>query len=177
MIVRILGGNGAGKSYIVHQVLKLYGHLTVSEKHIQCEKGKSGMQNVFVPGHYRIANGGLDTVPSGPALTAMRERMIAHMDGGWHVLYEVSAQKEGSDWMIDLNKRGYVCRPILLDTSDNERVISVRARGHNIREDLIRKSGRKAEKIIAELSFEMPVLVLSREAALHRVTEHLMGAS
>jgi hypothetical protein len=76
-----------------------------------------------------------------------------------------------------MHRAGYACIPILLNTSDDERVASVRARGHGIREDLIRSSGRRAEKILAELSRQVPVLVLSREAALRRVTEHLMGAS
>jgi hypothetical protein len=180
MIIRIIGGNGAGKSYIVHQVIAMYPHQTygAGQDCFQLEGSCDGLQNVFVPGHYRIANGGLDTVPSGDRLRHMRVLMQQHVYTGWHVLYEVSSQKEGSDWMLRMHTTGYQCRPILLDTSDDERVASVRGRGHSIREDLIRASGRKAEKLTRELcEGGVPIAVLNREAALRRVVEHLRGAS
>jgi hypothetical protein len=180
VIIRIIGGNGAGKSYIVHQVIALYPHLTYGGDRtcFQLEGNRDGLQNVFVPGHYRIANGGLDTVPSGDRLGLMRELMEHHVDTGWHVLYEVSSQKEGSEWMLEQHEAGHKCRPILLTTSDDERVASVRKRGHNIREDLIRASGRKAEKLTRELcEGGVPIAVLDRDAALACVLEHLRGAS
>lgn len=177
MIIRVIGGNGAGKSHVVHRILGMYSQVTTMHRHLLCEGG-GGMQNVMIPGHYRIANGGLDTVPSGETLDGVRLKMIEHARAGWHVLYEVSSQKEGSDWMLGLHRDDHACRPVLLTTDDDERVASVRRRGHGIREDLIRTSGRKAEKLTMELSAGgVPIMVADRAGALRLVVDHLRRAS
>jgi hypothetical protein len=178
MIVRVAGGNGAGKSHVVHRVIAMYEHRTLARDQLLLEKGTDGLQNTFVPGHYNIVNGGLDTVPSGARLAEMRERMRRHAEAGWHVLYEVSSQKEGSAWMLEMLRAGHACRHVLLSTSDDDRVLGVRGRGHGIREDLIRASGRRAERLTMELCIGgVPILVLSREAAFRRVLEHLRSQS
>ena len=178
MIIRILGGNGAGKSHIVHQVLKLYSDKSDYPDYIQCEGNRDGLQNVMVPGHYRIPNGGMDTIPSGKRLASAYANIEEHVRAGWHVLCEVSSQKDKAARMIDMHRRDIQIRPRLLSESDDLRVQSVRSRGHNIREDLIRKSGRLAEAIARDFAAAgVPILTLSRAGAFARVVEHLRGAS
>jgi hypothetical protein len=179
MIIRVLGGNGAGKSHLVHRIIAMYGHRHDRDEVVESillERGANSMQNVAVMGHYRIANGGLDTQPG--KLAEAYDQMKEYADAGWHVLYEVSSQADGHQRLAALHQGGKQCRAILLSTTPDEQVASVRQRGHGIREDIIRASGPRAERITYSLAAAgIPILVLDREAALGRVIEYLRGAS
>jgi ABC-type cobalamin/Fe3+-siderophores transport system ATPase subunit len=175
MIVRVIGGNGAGKSHLVHRLLKLFPDRADivppgNKKPHMIEILRPERGPMIVMGHYRIANGGVDTMKAEVAY----HLMAWHDKRNCDVLYESSAGSDGPSRMLALHRAGHQCAAVLLSTSDDQRVRDVRRRGHNIAEAHIRSSGEKARRIATTLATEgVPVQVLDRDAAFAAVRKLL----
>jgi len=151
MIISLLGTNGAGKSHLVRRIMSFYPvsrkleypgrqkpagyiltHNNINEKHL------------YVPGHYEIANGGLDTLPSLPmAYELMR---IHALELGCNVLYEGKNFTDKPQNLLDLRDAGLPIAVALIDEPLEDCVKAVRERGHKIQEKTIEALHRKSRR-------------------------------
>jgi hypothetical protein len=109
MIINIRGTNGAGKSTLVRKVMERYQTITQIEYPAEI-KGRKGnrkirpmgylcatdVQRLFIPGHYEIANGGVDTIHN---LEYAYKLILEHHSWGANVLYE------GMNWHDSVKTR------------------------------------------------------------------------
>lgn len=166
MLINVRGTNGSGKSHLVREVMR---SLPPAKAHYVTGRKKPAgyvCGSVFVPGHYEIANGGLDTMhPIGWAFGVVRE----FMRGGCHVLCEGMNFSGDVKHILNVAER----RELLivhLTTSVEECVRSVRRRGHHISEKTIVRLHEKMRKDAKHLeSLGIRVLRLDRESALDAV--------
>lgn len=166
MIVNIRGGCGAGKSTLVRSVMNTILGPMMKVTPLPGKKKISGYiyqdKNLFVPGHYEIQNGGLDTIGDLDAAYAMiRER--AH---GYHVLYEGMNQKKDvmRVWELWNQQRLWV---IMLNTSLDECIASFRAKGQRRDEKYVVQMHAKANRdVIALENLGVDVKILNRADAL-----------
>jgi hypothetical protein len=182
MIISIRGTNGSGKSYIVHQILSECCHIKVEIRYPGREKPtgyicktRSGSA-LFVPGHYEIANGGVDTLPS---LDKAYELIKVHaLELGCDVLYEGKNMSDGPKRLIELCDFGVDVKVALIDHPVKDCVKSVRARGHKIKVETIEKLARKcAREIEAFNAADVEYHVGSRETTMRKVREWLKLSS
>jgi hypothetical protein len=150
MIISIRGTSGSGKSHLTRRIMAMYpGHQEVivpGRKHpvfnvLRREPPTGAL--LVVPGHYRIANGGVDTLDSiDDAYNTVR---MAAMTPGMDVMYEGKNMSDGTTHFMSLIKDGFDARVVHLTTPIDECVASVRARGHKIARTSIEKTHRKVE--------------------------------
>jgi hypothetical protein len=147
VIISVRGASGAGKSHLVRTVFAKYAtggsvllEYPPNPRRRQLQYGAIHMRGdarLFVPGHYKIANGGVDTIGD---LDMAYDLIAKHHAIGCDVLYEGMNMTDGPKRLVELKQRdGWDCRVVLLDTSFDECVASVRERGHSISEKSIRK--------------------------------------
>jgi hypothetical protein len=124
-----------------------------------------------VPGHYLIANGGVDTLRSLNEAYEMAER---HHEQDMDVLLEGKCVSDGAARLIALRERGADARAVLLSTSLEECVASVRARGHRIVEMTIRRTRDKCLRDLERMrAAGVETRVASRAGALSLIGEWL----
>lgn len=183
MIISLRGTNGCGKSTIVRRVMEAFpsrSAVTVEGRQrplgYVCTREVNGGRHVggslFVPGHYEIANGGVDTLRD---LDEAYSLIIGHAREGHNVLYEGKNMSDGTRRIVHLRlELGLDVRVILVSYPLEDCVAAVRARGHSIStatiEKLYRKSFRDADVLD---KCAVPVQILARDAALARVREWL----
>jgi len=181
MIINLKGSNGAGKSHLVRQIMKTYSR----QIEMQYPPGRGRkrqpigylLQNgekqkpLFVPGHYRIANGGLDTIQD---LNVAYALILEHHNLGANVLYEGMNMSDGSTRILRLKFLVPDTRVILINPPLKTCVDSVKMRGHKISEKTIERLYHKGMRDIEKLkSGGVSCLVLSRQKALEQLTAWL----
>lgn len=182
MIISLRGTSGSGKSRIVHDIIRWYGAEVVLVSYPPEEGAKQrpmgylcgelgGRRRLFVPGHYEISNGGVDTLPTiGYAYDLIRK----HHELGFDVLYEGKNMSDGWGRIVELKKDGIPVRAVLLTTSLGDCVRSVRERGHAISETSIRKTHEKCLRDADQMRARgVSCFRLSREQALAEVKRWL----
>jgi hypothetical protein len=150
VIVSLRGTNGSGKSTIVREIMKLYQYRV----QIQYPKRlkplgyvlhpRSDSSPLFVPGHYEIANGGLDTLDS---LDDAYDLILKHHLLGFHVLYEGKNMSDGATRLAKLYADEHPVAVALIDEPVKICVASVRKRGHKIKVETIEKLHKKSRRV------------------------------
>jgi len=154
MIISIRGANGAGKSTLVRWIMEDFtkngGTITTMKYPPEKKKIKpcgyicrtaDQTKALFVVGHYEIANGGLDTIPS---LAYAYELALNHHTMGFDVIMEGKNFTETPTWITDLHMQKLDVRVAMIDIPVKECVESVRARGHKIKEETIKSLHAKS---------------------------------
>jgi len=146
MIISLRGTNGAGKSTLVRRIMKEY-----EERHPISIEGRRkpigyrfygvGKRALFIPGHYEIANGGIDTIKDlEQSYALIREYFYL----GLNVLYEGKNMSDGVNLVMRYFKQDEI-RIVVIDTPVDICIQSVRDRGHSIKEETIHRLARKVE--------------------------------
>lgn len=180
MIISLRGTNGAGKSTLVRAVtarcaleVKL-GAPPGRRRSVGTVWRKPGVdRRLFVPGHYDVANGGIDTLSTlDYAYGLIRENALLGRD----VLYEGKNMSDNAQRLINLHRQGHQCYAVLLNVPLEECIRSVRARGHAIAEKTIERLWYKSQKDLVKLVGTGVVThsYVSRDHALEHVC-HLLG--
>lgn len=159
MIISLRGTNGSGKSTIVREIMRGYPRSIKIEypgrrrpRGYLCQTGKvSDLRSLFVPGHYEIANGGVDTLSSLDEAYDLIER---HAELGCHVLYEGKNMSDGVGRLLALRRAGYPVAVALIDEPVRKCVAAVRSRGHKIKRETIEKLHRKSHSQMATFQKE-----------------------
>jgi energy-coupling factor transporter ATP-binding protein EcfA2 len=152
MIIKLLGTNGAGKSTLVRTIMRDYQVAgDVITVQYPSEEGRklrpqgyicrANFRRLFVLGHYEIANGGVDTLPS---LDYAYKLALTHHELGSDVMMEGKNFNDSAARTLILIKNKLDVRVVLLDLGVDLCIQSVRERGHNISEDTIRKLHKKS---------------------------------
>lgn len=157
VVVSLRGTNGAGKSTLVRAVtsrLRLAYHDTAPGRRAPLgtvwwkpgDERSSGVSgSLYVPGHYEIANGGVDTLPD---LTTAYRAIADYAESKVDVLYEGKNLSDGPARLValhnDVREHGVQCCAVLVQPPLEQCVASVRARGHSIKEDTIERLYRKS---------------------------------
>lgn len=180
MIVHLRGTNGAGKSTIVRTIMSEYrDRVTMSTPGRRRPIGylcsnPDDTNTLFIPGHYEIANGGIDTLRD---LDEAYSMMWDAYDAGHDVLYEGKNMQDGT----------VTARAIKLFATDQIAFVhvnhpvdaciqAVRDRGHSIAEKTIRSIATRIERVSEELkSRGYRVFSCSREEALIVTLKLLRG--
>jgi predicted kinase len=168
MIIALHGTNGAGKSTLARTIMSEYETkeplmATGRRKPLGYNLTMEGIPDLFVPGHYEIANGGIDTIKSLDDVYYLIQ--LANTQGK-NVLFEGKNMSNGSGRILRHCLRTNT-RIILIDHPVDECIASVRARGHTIKEETIRKLHRKARldaEVLTQHGYQ--VAVCDRESAL-----------
>lgn len=154
MIINVRGTNGAGKSTVVRQIMERYDRrepITRDDRRrpLGYVCTSSSRRPLFIPGHYEIANGGIDTL--GTLSQVMSLVWDAH-DAGHDVVFEGKNMQDGTVTkmaarLFDREQIRFVtiAHPVELC------ILSVRARGHRIAEKTIRSVAAQIERRSAAL--------------------------
>lgn len=174
MIISLRGTSGSGKSHLVRRIVALYSQHRAKfqdgrMKPLYELHGRNREGRVLVtPGHYEIANGGIDTLSS--LDDAYRIAKWGHAQGH-DVLMEGKNMSDGVKFVDELHTIGTDVRVVVLMTPVEECVASVRARGHRIAATSIEKTARKIAQ--DALKFLCPVHLCTRDEAYDLVREWL----
>jgi len=149
VIISLRGTSGSGKSHLVREVKRRYArskpvYATGRRKPLYVLHGRSeDGKCLVVPGHYEIANGGVDTLS-----TLDEAYNIARWADscGHHVLMEGKNMSDGCGQVAALCVEGREVRVVHLDVSVEQCVASVRQRGHKISESSIRRTDAKVRR-------------------------------
>jgi len=170
MIVSLRGTNGSGKSTIIRSVMKMYE--IVEPIRVPDRRKPIGYKldiptSLYIPGHYEIANGGIDTLKS---LDEAYDLIRHHHDAGFNVLYEGKNRTDGATRLMKFDPCEVTI--IIVDHPVHLCVESVRARGHAIKVETIEAIARKTtaqERIFTEAGYT--VHRLGREDALSKCAD------
>lgn len=139
MIVSLRGTNGAGKSTIVRAIMAEY---SVEKLYREHRKKPIGYHldggRIYIPGHYEIANGGIDTLRH---LDEAYDLIRAAWRAGRNVIYEGKNLQDGSTRIQEFPQ--FDVRVVVVNTPLTECVASVRNRGHGIAEKTIERLHEK----------------------------------
>ena len=179
MIVSLRGTNGAGKSTIVRNIMALYfnrfqieypgrrrpGGYILRPRHVDGTR-------LFVPGHYEIANGGVDTLPS---LDAAYELIRVHaVEFGCDVLYEGKNMSDGPKRLLELSRHGLPVAVGHIHIPVKECVAAVRKRGHTIKKETIERLSVKCVRDAETFATAgVEVFTGDREAVFNQVRKWL----
>ena len=178
-VVSLRGTSGSGKSTLAREIMKM--HPVVLGMHsegrknplclICCSDDGDG-PSLMVPGHYDIANGGVDTLPS---LGVAYDLIETAIDAGHDVLYEGKNMSDGAKRVLALHRAGKAdVHVVYLDTPLDECVARVRKRGHKIAKASIEKTMKKCQRDATALrAAGVNVHVLSCGDALKKIREVL----
>lgn len=179
MIISLRGPSGAGKSTLTRAVFQQYQRHKNSfvpgrKNAYYTVHGKPGLTNLVIPGHYEIANGGIDTLK-----TLNEGYNIARWADGirFHALIEGKCMSDGVTHLTALIREGREVKVVHIDTSVDECIASVQQRGHSIAAESIIKTDRKVRHNIEALrtcdSKKLEIFSGPRTACLLRVQEWL----
>lgn len=172
MIINVMGGCGSGKSTLVRTLANEFGRFNNIWAGQKKPAGRVFTdRGIFVPGHYEIANGGIDTIGN---LQFAYDLIEGQAKQGIDVLYEGMNQKTQVQNILRLNDKYYPLEVVLLTTTLEDCVASVRQRGHTRHEDYIAQTHRKALRD-ADRLFKSGIKVfhLDRARALSYVRERM----
>lgn len=182
VIISIRGTNGAGKSTIVRKIMASY-DLKIAVQHpgfgTRRPTGyicKGGHTPLFVPGHYEIANGGIDTLPSLDAAYDLAR--IYSLELGMNVLMEGKNLSDGVTRVLALRDSGCEVAVFWLDFDVEQSIAAVRSRGHKIKKDTIRRIEEKCAIDYDALGQESDIWLASggREECFSQVSRWLSQA-
>lgn len=148
MIITVRGPSGSGKSTLVRAITAMYEgsapfYIVGRKKALFTEHMSinNNVKKLIVPGHYDIPNGGIDTLPTLDAAYRMADE---YDEKGYNILMEGKCMSDGVTHMAALNhKKRATLAVVHLDTSVEQCLASVRARGHNIALQSIQRTHRK----------------------------------
>lgn len=151
MIISLRGTNGSGKSTIVRKVMRLYG-LVIKIQYPGRQRPygyvlhsrSTYIKPLFVPGHYEIANGGVDTLKS---LDEAYDLILKHHRMGFHVLYEGKNMSDGATRIAEIYAARHSVAVALIDEPLKKCVAAVRKRGHKIKVETIEKLHKKSRRV------------------------------
>lgn len=180
MIISLRGTNGAGKSTIIRNLMDLYDtRITVAypEQNKRRPMGyiciKDNQRRLFVPGHYEIANGGIDTLPS---LDYAYELVLKHHEYAADVIYEGMNLSDGTKGILKMHAAKLDVRVIFIDHPIDACIQSVRDRGHGIAEKTIISIHKKLDKQYVQLrAAKVVCFKLSRLKAFTTAMDWLLG--
>jgi guanylate kinase len=140
MIITLRGTNGCGKSTIVDQIRRMYSHVQVAYPPETNKRRPMGYicniepsrKRLFIPGHYCIANGGMDTINS---LNYAYELILKHHMLGASVLFE--GKVDGIARILKMHAVGIDVRVIFIKLPLADCIKAVRRRGHEMSEETI----------------------------------------
>ncbi len=140
IVVSLRGANGAGKSTIARAVMRLYPRsepirVPGRANPIGAVFSGGAGRSLFVPGHYGIKNGGIDTISS---LDQAYDLIWSHSEAGMDVLYEGKNLSDGVTRIQKFSRQRVLV--VVVNHPYEDCVASVRARGHSIKEESIRKT-------------------------------------
>lgn len=175
MIISLRGTNGAGKSTIVKKIMKQYPTVRALMLPYRrkpagyiCEMGTA---RLFVPGHYEIDNGGIDTIGD---LKTVYNLISSFHELGCNILYEGMNLSDSVAILIMMHLSKIDVRVIFLDHPLSSCISSVRARGHKIREQTIVNIYKKCDNQFQRLQREgIRCIKLKRKAALNQIEQWL----
>lgn len=176
MIISLRGTNGAGKSWIVKQILEQYNNVSAfmvprRKKPMGYICSQDNCKRLFVPGHYEIANGGIDTIGD---LKVVYQLLLEFHELGCDCLYEGMNLSDNIHYLVRMHRAGINVKIIYLDHSFISCVQAVRNRGHNIQARTILSIHNKCENQKSELrTLNIPYYFLIRKIALQKVQEWL----
>jgi thymidylate kinase len=169
-IVSLRGTNGAGKSTIVRRIMDDF--RSREEINVPNRRKPLGYildKRVFVPGHYEIANGGVDTLND---IDSAYDLIRTYFQAGLSVLYEGKNMSDGVSRLRFFPPDQVVI--IVVDTPVMSCIRSVRERGHNIRVETIEKLAKKVDADALKFTDAgYSVHKLDRARALAKVRETL----
>lgn len=170
MIISLRGTSGSGKSHLVRQVVGLYErHRPVMldgrlkpyyEIHGRNPLGKC----LVTPGHYQIANGGIDTL----ATLDQAYRIATWAERQGHdVLMEGKNMSDGVKNVNALVDEGLSVCVVVINTDVSLCVKSVRERGHKIAEKSIQRTHAKVMRDSA--NFHCETVIGDRQSCLEHI--------
>jgi len=174
MIISLRGTSGCGKTHLVREIIRLYPYhrswwAKNRKKPLYTVYGRNPKGRALVtPGHYEIANGGMDTLPTldagyGIALWAAMQ----HHD----VLIEGKNMSDGLAHVDGLLSRGHDVRLVFIDEPLDVCIASVHMRGHDIAEESIFKTQKKVRRYMDK--FQGKTFTGNRAQCLATVQEWL----
>jgi len=176
MIISLRGTNGSGKSTIVRNIMKLYPHETKIEYpgrrkpigYVLRLKNRT----LFVPGHYEILNGGIDTIDS--LATAYNLIAVHAVELGCDVLYEGKNLSDGPKRLLELQAAGHDVAVAHINLPVEDCISAVRLRGHTIKVETIEKLHIKSQHDLVKFGLAgVPVFSGNREDTLMQVKSWL----
>jgi hypothetical protein len=181
MIISLRGTNGAGKSTIVRAIMEHYPEIIRLQYPKEMGKklkptgyicsGNNGTKKLFIPGHYEIPNGGIDTLPS---LEYAYKLILKHHEFGADVLAEGKNMSDGVQRIVAMHSKKLDVKVVFIDHPVQACIDAVRERGHSISISTIIKLADKCEKEYRTLTkIGVPCLALSREEAFDQIKEWL----
>lgn len=135
MIISLRGTSGSGKSTLVRKITALYEsdglptYVDGRRKAWYTTHVRGHGAALVVPGHYEIANGGIDTLPSLDAAYEIAERAARE---GHDVLMEGKNMSDGPPHALTLWRKGLDVRIVHIHEPIGKCARSVARRGHNI---------------------------------------------
>lgn len=181
MIISLRGTSGSGKSHLARLVMGRCRSASAEIQYPETAKRKKPVGQIFlrppparalfVPGHYDIANGGIDTLSS---IERAYQLIREHHELGMDVMYEGKNMSDGTTRLLGLRDAGADVRVVFLSTSLEECISSVRERGHRIAEKSILKTHEKCRRQLDAFASEgVRTILVSREQALREICEWL----
>jgi hypothetical protein len=172
VIINIRGACGAGKSSVVRSVLGRRDWGVIKQRPRRQPVGYVSVEptRLFVPGHYEIHMGGIDTFDR---ISEPFHWIRAFADSGFDVVFEGKCQEDDARYLLDLKKWGLVVLHLDVAVEDAVRGVRERPSASAIRTELIERSHRKAERDCQRLEKTKWALVqrLGRADAVKRLTE------
>lgn len=146
MIISLRGTSGSGKTTIVRKITMLYDgdgsptYVDGRRKAYYTTHTRGPGRPLVVPGHYEIANGGIDTLGTLDEAYAIAREADAR---GADVLMEGKCISDGPPHALNLWREGRDVRIVHVCVPIGKCVRSVRNRGHNISPESIERTRAK----------------------------------
>jgi hypothetical protein len=178
MMIFLRGTNGSGKSTIVRTVMENYEKITTLKypKHMD-KKVPMGYicshnhRKLFIPGHYQIANGGIDTMPN---LEFAYQMISKYHKSGLDTLGEGKNFNDGIQRIVTLHSKNFDVKVLFIDHPLLACIDAVKERGHSINHNTIVRLADKCEKEYASMRrIGVPCVSLPRAEALDQVKQWL----
>jgi|SRR5215475_8571400 len=182
MILTIRGTNGCGKSTIVREIIAGYNEVTKIAYPTGYGKKRKAMglvcsngteRALFIPGHYDIDNGGIDTM-NDMGLDFVYDLIEKHHELGADVLYEGNNWKDSTTRLLKLHKKKMEICVMFISLPLADCIAAVRARGHDIQEKTIRELYNRSRKDQEKLDDAgVPCFIGTREDVLEYIRKKL----
>jgi hypothetical protein len=138
----------------------------------ECPRSKGDTtRRLFVPGHYEIQNGGIDTLPS---LNYAYELVLKHHELGADVLYEGKNFNDSLERIKIMHQARLDVRVVFIDHPITKCIQAVHDRGHNIKQDTIIALDDKSKKEFVKLrTIGVKCRLLSRQGSFQTIRDWL----
>jgi hypothetical protein len=129
MILNFRGTSGAGKSFLVRELMALFG--PIEPIHIPARRQPIGYDcggKLYVLGHYETACGGCDTISVPGAMDYVYKEIRDWHAKGRHILYEGVIVQDDTKRAIQLHKDGRPLTVVFLTTPLADCLAGIQAR-------------------------------------------------